>query len=563
MQIRGTIPGRRRMPRLLATLAVAAMVAASCGGDDDDDSGSDATSVTSGDDGGAPGDTATAPGDTAPDDGAAATTGSAPSDDTAEDAAASGGTLRYAYPIGPSRFDPHRSTVGQDIRIFTLVYDRLVHYDTSGTLIPGLATEWTFSDDGLELELKLREGVLFQDGEPFNADAVKANLDRGKTVEGSSVATDLADISEVRVVDDSTVVLALTQPSSVLPGLLSSRAGVMVSPAALEGDLDFAPVGAGPYRVVEYRPDDVIIFERFTDYWDDTYGGPDRVEWRIMADETTRMNALRGGEVDAALITGSQIGEAETSGFTVDSRPTLSYQVIYLDRSVPQFADLRVRQAMAHAIDREAFVESVLFGAGAPAVQDFPEGYFAYNPDYPGDYYEYDPEKARALLEEAGVTDGFSFEMLVPALSTFELGAEVTQQMLAEVGITVTLRRIEPAQAGDIMFAQDEGDAMIAQFGGRSDPQITMDLQYTPDGFLNSGDHTTPRYEELSAEAKAALDPEEREAALQAMSAEVAEQAFTTILAHDFNINAFTDAVHGFNLLAGGEMDFRNMSVDS
>ena len=106
-------------------------------------------------------------------------------------------------------------------------------------------------------------------------------------------------------------------------------------------------------------------------------------------------------------------------------------------------------------------------------------GYFAHNDDYPGDYYEYDPELAKQMLTEAGYPDGFSLEVLVPALSTFELGAQVLQQMLAEVGITLTFTRIEAAQAGDLMFAQDQGDAMIAQFGGRSDPQITMDLQYT------------------------------------------------------------------------------------
>jgi ABC-type transport system substrate-binding protein len=133
--------------------------------------------------------------------------------------------------------------------------------------------------------------------------------------------------------------------------------------------------------------------------------------------------------------------------------------------------------------------------------------------------------------------------------------------MLAEVGITLTFTRIEAAQAGDLMFAQDQGDAMIAQFGGRSDPQISMDLQYTADGFLNSGDNTTEKYTELSAEAKAALDPDERQDLLQQMSGEVADQAFTLILAHDYNINAYTDQVEGFNLLAGGELDVRNMAV--
>jgi peptide/nickel transport system substrate-binding protein len=89
---------------------------------------------------------------------------------------ASGGTLRYAHPYGPSRFDPHRSTVGQDIRTFAPVYDRLIHYDTAGEFIPGLATSWTFSDDGLQLELELREGVTFHDSQPFDAAAVKSNI---------------------------------------------------------------------------------------------------------------------------------------------------------------------------------------------------------------------------------------------------------------------------------------------------------------------------------------------------------------------------------------------------
>jgi peptide/nickel transport system substrate-binding protein len=556
-------PARARWTRLAAAVVAVGLVAAACGGDDDDadtdtgvttEAGSDddVTSTTP-TDGSAPAGTT---------EGTAGTTeGTTDAGDDA-DAPSAGGTLRYAYPIGPSRFDPHKSTVGQDIRIFTLVYDRLVHYDETGTLSPGLATSWEFSDDGLQLTLELQEGVTFHDGETFDAEAVKANIERAKTVEGSAVVSDLASISEVQVVDPATAVLVLSKPDSALPGILSSRAGAMVSPAAFENpDLDLNPVGAGPYRVTQYTPDDLIVFEKFEEYWDTSYGGPDRVEWDIIADETTRLNALRGGQQDAALITGSQQQDAELAGYTVDPRPTLSYQTIYLNRSHPELNKLEVRQALSHAIDREVFVETVLFGAGAATVQDFPEGYYAHNPDYPADFYAYDPERAKELLAEAGVPDGFELEMLVPNLSTYQLGSQVVQQMWDEIGVTISLRQIDAASAGDIMFAQDASDTMIAQFGGRSDPQITMDLQYTAEGFLNAGDHTTDRYVELSAAAKETRDPDERAAALQAMEGEVVEQAFTIPLAHDFNINAYSEEVQGFNLLAGGEMDFRNMSV--
>ena len=553
-----TRPGRSRWTRLAAAVAALSLTAAACGGDDDDDASEDTAATTA-----EGGETATTTAGS--DESVSSTPGDGTTDGTEGGGDApgnSGGTLRYAYPIGPSRFDPHRSTVGQDIRIFTMVYDRLVHYDETGTLIPGLATSWEFSDDGLQLTLTLQEGVTFHDGQPFDADAVKANIDRAKTVEGSAVVSDLASISEVQVVDPMTVVLVLSAPNSALPGILSSRAGAIVSPAAFENpDLDLKPVGAGPYRVSQYVPDDLIVFEKFEEYWDTSYGGPDRVEWDIIADETTRLNALRAGEVDAALITGAQQQDAELAGFTVDPRPTLSYQTIYLNRSHPELAKLEVRQALSHAVNRESFVETVLGGAGAPTVQDFPEGYYAHNPDYPADFYEYDPEKAKELLAAAGVPDGFEIEMLVPNLSTYQLGSQVVQQMWAEIGVTITLRQIDAASAGDIMFAQDASDTMIAQFGGRSDPQITMDLQYTAEGFLNAGNHTTERYVELSEAAKAAREPEEREAALQAMEGEIVEQAFTIPLAHDFNINAYSEQVEGFNLLAGGEMDFRNMAV--
>jgi peptide/nickel transport system substrate-binding protein len=524
----------------MGALAAFALMVAACGGGDNDGSSSG-------------GDTS---GPTAP------TTAPAPSPTLAPTEITSGGTLRYAYYLAPSRFDPHRSTIGQDTRLFMPVYDRLIHYEESGALVPGLATDWTFSEDGLTLTLSLRDNVVFHDGTPFNAEAAKANLERGKTVEGSSVLADLRNIESVSVVDDLTISLQLTSVDAVLPALLSTRAGAIVSPAAFDNeDLDFAPVGAGPYRVTEYRVGDLIIYERFTDHWDPNYGGPDRIEVRILTDETTRLNALRAGEVDIAFITGTQMPEAERAGLTVDSRPTLTYQVMYLNRGKAGLDNPLIRRAFQHAIDRDAYVRVVLNGAGIPNIQPFPPGYFAYNEDFPNNFYEYNPQKARDLLAEAGV-ENLELELLVPSVRDRIVAGELMQQWFADIGVTLNIRQFESSQAGDIFFAREEGNAMQSQWGGRIDPQMTLDLQHRPEAFLNAGDHTTERYMELSELAKVELDPEARRQILLQMVAEITEQATTLIVASDYIVHAFSDRVNNFGLYAaGGELTFHKIGV--
>lgn len=473
-----------------------------------------------------------------------------------------GGTLRYAYPTSPVRLDPHRALSGGDMRVLMHVFDRLIHVDADGALIPGLATSWEFSDDGLTLHLTLRTGVTFQDGTDFDATAVKANIERGQTISESTVTGDLGTITDIRVIDNHNVDLILSSPDAVLPSLLAGRAGAMISPAAFDTDLDTAPVGAGPYQVTEFRRDDEIVFERFADYWDPTFGGPDRVEWRIVTDESARLNGLRLGDLDVALISGKQVDEANAIGLDVFRHLTLSFETMLFNRSRSEFGNPLVRQAISHAIDRQALLDTMAAGAGTPTVQEFPVGNVAHNADYPADYYDFDPQKARDLLAEAGLPEGFTFELLVPALESSELGAELMQHMLADVGITVSLRLVDPSQASALMFSRHDSDALFAQFPGQADPQITMDVQYLPTGARNAGGDSTPRYVELSNQARAATDPDERAAILREMVAEVVQQAFTVPLAHDDIVFGLSDRVHGLDVLPGGELSLRNVSVE-
>jgi peptide/nickel transport system substrate-binding protein len=472
-------------------------------------------------------------------------------------------TIRFADVVGPSRFDPHRSTIGQDIRFFAPVYDRLVHLSPDGEPIPGLATEWAWEDDGLTLALTLREGVTFHDGAPFNADAVKANLERGKTVEGSSVAADLAPITTVEVTDQAHVKLRLSERNSMLLGLLSHRAGVMVSPTAFDNpDLDLMPVGTGQYKVREYRPNDTIFYERNPDYWDKEAVGAAAIELRILPDEVTRLNALRTGQVDLALLAPGQIAEAKTlPGVTVNQNPTLTYLTLYLNRARSEFANPKVRQALNYAIDRNAIAQGIYFGAGTPTVQPFPESYYAYNPAYPADFYPYDPEKAKALLAEAGLPNGFQFEMLVTSLTTYIQAGEAVQNMLGQVGVTANIRSVEAAQTADVYYRQQQGDALVSQWGGRPDPSMTIGLQFTSTGFSNPGRHTTPRLEDLQRQALDTLDPAQREERIHDAVGELVEQAFQVPILNDQSIIATTDKIAGLEMLVTGQINFRTLGV--
>jgi peptide/nickel transport system substrate-binding protein len=434
-----------------------------------------------------------------------------------------GSAFRFAYSVGPSRYDPHRASSSFDNASLFPVYDRLVHLTTKAEPVPGLATGWQYADGGKRLVFELRQGVRFHDGTPFDAAAAKANLDRARTLEGSTVASELKSVERVEVLGPSTISLALTAPDSSLIGALSDRAGMMVSPAAFDDPrLDLRPVGAGPFQIVSYSPNDRVVLRRFPGYWDPAAQQVETMVIVIQPDTTTRMNALRAGEVDAALLQGNQVAEARQYELGVVGDVTLAFYHLQLNRTRSEFGDIRVRRALNHAIDREAVVHGVLFGNGEPAVQPFPPGYYAHDPNLP-DPYPYDPQKARQLLAEAGLADGFEFEAIVP--NTDPGTAVAVQEQLADIGVRMNIREVSSSETADLFYGRQQGDAMVAPWGGRADPIQTVGLLYTGKGFSNPGGHTLPQLEQLIAQARRTIDPAARVELFHRINAIVVDQA--------------------------------------
>ncbi len=529
---------RSQIWRTVAPVLLLVMGVGACGDADDDATVADPTTTAGGD----------------------ATPGQAAADD--DEGVDPDATLRFGYYLGPSRWDPARATSSFDNTSLAITYDRLIHQSPDADAVPGLATEWSFADDGSSLELSLREGVVFHDGEPFDAEAVKANIERGLTLEGASVTAELEVIESVEVLDPMTVRLNLNGPGASLPLVLSDRAGMMVSPAAFDNpDLDRNPVGAGMYRMTEYQEDALIVYERFEDYWDPDAQGVQRIELVIQTDPVTRLNALRSGQLDLTFVDAQQEQEAIDAGFEVDRHTGLALMHLQLNRERPWFADERVRRALNHAIDREAIVDGVLFGIGNPSDQSFPEGYFAFDPETGTQTYPHDPELARELLAEAGYADGFAFEFIVPSVPLNVQLGEVTKAQLAEVGIDAQIRQVEPVQTADIFYSNEEGDALIATWGGRPDPSQTLNLLYSDRGFSNPGRHSTPEVMAAFDETLEVQSPEERADDLQVAAAQVVADALDVVYYFPVTPWAYDEGVVGFEQWISGKPELRGVRV--
>lgn len=419
-------------------------------------------------------------------------------------------TFRWGHNVGLSRFDPDLASSPSDGTHLFLTYDRLFHQSTEGEPTAGLAEDWEYQNDGMTFRLSLRDDVTFHDGEPFNAEVVKANLDRSRNIEGGTLQAEIESIEEVEVVDSHTVDLHLAYPDSTLPGNLSDRAGAMISPAAFDNDdLDENPSGSGMFEVVEYSPGDVIIYEAAEDYWDPDAVNVERFELNIMTDPSTRLNALRTGDIDGAVIGPSQFEQAEQAGLQMQVGEDMTWDRIQLNRTQAPFDDVRVREALNLAIDREALVESVYHGHGEATIQMFPAEHYAHNPDLESGVFDFDPERARELLEEAGLEDGFSFEALAAATQEGTRLAEAIQHMLSDVDIDMEVRTLPPGQLADAFYVQNSNDALISGGIPNADPMPVIGAVYT-ESFYNPGDHTTDEVQELFTDALTTIDSDER-----------------------------------------------------
>ena len=539
--------GRMRTRRLVVATLAAALTVAACGDDDASEGTSESTAAAS----------TPSPETDAAVTTSASTAGSAPAESPATDP---DGVLRVAS-FQSMFWDPATLTA-DTLPFLQMVYDTLINSNPDGTLQPGLAESWEYADDGLTLTLHLQPGVTFQDGAVLDAAAVKANLDRSRTLEASVVKTTLANIAEVSVVDPQTVALELTTADATLPATLAGAAGAMASPAAFEDpSFDQNPVGAGPFSLAEFVPGSGFTLERWDGYWNPDAIHLQRMEVRVLPDTSARVNAIRAGELDLAPIEPSDVEElSQLPGIEVLAPETLRYVFLAMNTGLSPLENQQAREAISMAIDRQSLVDGLFFGLGEPTVQPWPEGYMGHVAGLEDDH-PYDQDRAKELLAEAGLADGFTAEIIaVPQPVVYGQLAEAVQAQLAQVGITLSVKITEATELGTFFTDRSAAFAMLYT-SGSNDPASTIGAWFSKDGFFNAGKLSTPRLEELYHDAIATTDVDERAVIFEDVTRELVDNTLVIPLFFARAPVVVSDRVVGYVPSITNRPDYRSLGV--
>ena len=476
--------------------------------------------------------------------------------------------LRIGLNDDPDALDPTISRAYTGRLVFAALCDKLFDVTPELKIVPQLATGYEWGPDHKSIVIKLRPGVRFQDGEPFNAEAVKFNIERHQTTPGSFRKSEIAEIQSVEVVNDLTVRFHLSQPLVPLLAALTDRAGMMVSPKAAKASGDkfgTQPVCAGPYRFVQRVAQGKIVLEKVADYWDQKSFAIDRVEFVPITDSSSRVASLRSGDLQMIeRVSPTDLAEIRgDSKLKVTGIPELGYQMIPLNvANGPKskaFSDVRVRQALDLAIDRETLVKTVFGGEYIAGNQFISPANPYYDKKVP--VAKRDLARARQLLKDAG-QPSFSFTLVVPPERDRQEASLILQAMWAEAGITVNLQTQENVT---MLQSGRKGDfeAYFTFWSGRPDPDGNLYTFATCKGAQNDQHYCNTDVDALLTKARQVAEPAERKKLYDQATEIMAKEVPRLILWHRRVFTGFSTRVSGFTPYPDGIIRLRGLKLSN
>ncbi|KYP79615.1 ABC transporter substrate-binding protein [Ferroacidibacillus organovorans] len=463
-------------------------------------------------------------------------------------------TLSIGLSADPPKLDPSLSSALVDRQVMVNIYDSLFTINAAGKLQNDLATGAVISKNGLTYTITLRKGVKFQDGTPFNATAVKFNLERDM-LKISPRHSSLSLISKVTVDGPYKLTIQLSKPFSPLLNVLSGRAGMMVSPTAVKKEgANFLnhPVGTGPYEYVSRVIGSSITLVKNPHYWMKGLPHFQKVVYKIFTDPNVELLNLQSNEVQIIdTVPPQQIATlAKTPGYTVINKPSFGYQGVYLNVKAKPFTNLFVREAVNYAINRQALVNAVLKGSASPGYSPFGASSPAYRKaeDTPPNV---NPAQIRALLKRGGEAHGFTFTMQTANSPINVQLAEVMQAMLQPYGIKMNIQQLD---FGTLLNNSSDGNfqALALGWSGRLDPDQNIYSFYYTGAPLNSSNYSNPQVDALLNQARTVSNMTQRANLYERAVAIINHDSPYIFLYHPNNVLAFNSSIHGFNYVPDG-----------
>ena len=466
--------------------------------------------------------------------------------------------------------DPHNASDTHSISASRSMYEGLMGFNEKMELVPVLAESHEISKDGLTYTFKLQKNVKFHDGTDFNAEAVKANLDRIMSEENNlRLRKSFAKVSEVQTPDDSTVVFTLTEPYNAF--LNKMAMALMISPKSITDGADLAknPVGTGPYKFKEWVQGDKLSVVKNEEYRQEGMPKVDSITFRPVPENGSRIAMLKTGEADFIYpLPTEQVQEVEgDSQIVIDKIDSTIVRYITLNTMKKPYDDLKVRQAINYAIDKDAYIKVVKSGLGSKLTSSM-SSMTQYYSEQSG--YEYDLDKAKALLAEAGYPDGFDAEIWGENDSETVKGMEFIKQQLALVGIKVEPKSMEGATLSDQINSATPENAAIQMWyvswspsSGDADGATRglFSSEYFPPAGSNTAYYKNDHVDQWIKDANASIDPEEAKTIYADIQKTIWEDAPWAFMGVDQVVTGKRNYLEGIYALPDGSISVTNAEV--
>tara|TARA_R110001599_G_scaffold91437_3_gene240169 strand:+ start:15377 stop:16807 length:1431 start_codon:yes stop_codon:yes gene_type:complete len=444
--------------------------------------------------------------------------------------------ITVAMQLEPPHLDPTSAAAGAiDSVLYSNVFEGLTRFMGDGSVVPGLAESWEISDDGLTYTFKLHSGVTFHDGTTMDADDVKFSLDRINADDSANAQKALfSAISEVKVLDPTTVEIKLSEPNGNLLFNLAWGDAVIVAPESID-NIKQLPIGTGAFKFTSWTQGDNIMIEKNPNYWG-TPAALDVATFKFISDPTAAFAAMMAEDIDVfvAFPAPENLPQFEADPrFQVLVGSTEGETILAMNNKQAPFDNVKVREAVAHAINRQAIIDGAMFGYGTPIGTHFAP----HNPAYVDEtaLSAFDPEKSKALLAEAGFPDGFETTLDLPPPSYARRGGEIIAAQLADVGITAKINNIEWAQWLETVF---KGKNFGLTIVSHTEP-MDIGVYANPDYYFQ---YYNPDFQKLIANLNKTTDPDMRTQMLGEAQKIIAEDYVNAYL---FQLAAITVAKAG------------------